>query len=474
MTRFTLINPALLALRNDLMTTGIAYMPIGLAIIAAQLKAQGHKVSVIDAFGEAIYQTRKIGPFLCMGLSTKQIVDLVPRDTDVIGVYALTLLNHNATITTVKALRAYFPFVPIAVIENSQAVTAYSLSEVAALFYEAGATYIVTEDSDNSQNGFDLDITWSDGDPPFPSWDLFPLHNYWSLRHAHGPFTSRRYLPIITSRGCPFNCKFCVIPFTNKRRWVARSPETVVEEMAWGGKKFGVFEFHWEDLNPTVDDARIRDICQIIASRDMKLSWKLVAGTKVEGIKDEESIDLMAAAGCNYISISPESASKHVLNLMGKPFNFDHAHKIIKGIIKKKIFLQCCFVLGFPGETDEDRDMTSSFIMELASMGVDEIALFIMTPVPGAAEYERFQKNNRSLSELNFSPTWRNDYAKLSILRKSLYRRFVFQKTMHYPFKVMRQSFNFFRRHFETKMEMVPYKALRYRFQDFMSVNGEY
>jgi radical SAM superfamily enzyme YgiQ (UPF0313 family) len=244
--------------------------------------------------------------------------------------------------------------------------------------------------------------------------------------------------------------------------------------MEWCGKNFGVFEFHWEDLNPNVDDARIRNICQAIVSRNMKVSWKLAAGTKVEGIKDEESIDLMAAAGCRYISISPESASKQVLSLMDKPFDFDHASKIIKRIIEKKIFLQCCFVLGFPGETDEDRDMTSSFIRELASMGVDEIALFIMTPVPGAAEYERYQKNNRSLSELNFSPTWRNDYASLSKLRKVLYGRFIFQKIIHHPFKVTRQSFNFLRRHFETKMEMIPYKALCYYFKDFTSLNGEY
>jgi radical SAM superfamily enzyme YgiQ (UPF0313 family) len=49
---------------------------------------------------------------------------------------------------------------------------------------------------------------------PFPAWALFPLENYWNLRFAHGPQTTERYLPLLTSRGCPYPCKFCVAPTT--------------------------------------------------------------------------------------------------------------------------------------------------------------------------------------------------------------------------------------------------------------------
>ena len=49
----------------------------------------------------------------------------------------------------------------------------------------------------------------------FPAWEFFHLKNYWELGYSHGPLSSDKYLPILTSRGCPYPCNFCVVPFTN-------------------------------------------------------------------------------------------------------------------------------------------------------------------------------------------------------------------------------------------------------------------
>lgn len=102
-------------------------------------------------------------------------------------------------------------------------------------------------------------------------------------------------------------------------------------------------------------------------------------------------------------------------------------------------------------------------VIDLAKNGVDEIALFIISPVPGSKIFEQFSGYS-SLSELNFTPTWRTDYKMLNTFRLKLYIQFIVWKFIFHPTKIFRQIYNFCLRRFETKMEMVPYKALRLKF----------
>ena len=85
---------------------------------------------------------------------------------------------------------------------------------------------------------------------------------------------------------------------------------------------------------------------------------KIVAGTKVESIKKTSTVELMARSGCKYISISPESGSMKIMKEIGKPFDIKHAYKIVKSMNENKIFSQACFVLGYPGENQDDLNLT--------------------------------------------------------------------------------------------------------------------
>ena len=155
---------------------------------------------------------------------------------------------------------------------------------------------------------------------------------------------------MLSSRGCPYPCNFCVIPQTNERKWRSRSPDNVVKEIEYFRENLDIDEFHFEDLNPTVNDNRTKELCNLIIKKNLKITWKIVAGTKVESIKDFETVKLLKESGCNYISISPESGSKDLMKEINKPFNYEHAIKIIKEMKKNKIFSQACFVIGYPGE----------------------------------------------------------------------------------------------------------------------------
>lgn len=488
------INPNLLVQRNDPFTTGIVYMPIGLAYTVASVRQHGAKVKVIDAFGEAPKQRRFYEKFMVLGLNAAEIVERIPGDSELVCVYANQLINHAAIVEIISVLKTKQPTLPILLLENTQAVTAYDLRSVAGEFFEIGADYVLSGEAEERLPQIidaltkGSDITACDGlfgrefsnpaatviqnldDLPFPAWDLFPVKNYWALRFAHGPQSSKYYLPILTSRGCPYPCRFCVIPATNFLKWRARSPESIVREMSYFQDTLGVREFHVEDVDPTVNDKRTRALCHEIISRKLDVIWKIVAGTKVETMRDETTINLMYQAGCRYISISPESGSTRVLELMRKPFKVDHAIRLIHQMNKVGIRSQACFVLGFPGETDDDRFLTAKLARRLTYEGLDEIAIFIISPVPGAAIFKELNGYN-GLSELNFTPSWRADYAKLNQLRISLYRNFILGKLRYHPFKVLKQCVNFLRRRFETKMEMVPYKAIIWKLTEYFSLN---
>ncbi|MBF0380278.1 MAG: B12-binding domain-containing radical SAM protein [Magnetococcales bacterium] len=483
-----LINPNLVVQKNDTFTTGIIYMPVGLASIAAVLGEANIDITVIDSFGVAPKSSRVTDKFMLVGLSPKEVVELIPHDAKSAFVSANQLINHMSVVEIISTIKKHRPELPVVVLENSQAVTAYALKNAAKTLFKAGADFLLLGDGeakvvdvvkwlagqwsmDNRPNihGFVAagDDVASDPPPfieeldslPFPAWELFPLENYWSMGFSHGPLSSKRYLPLLTSRGCPFPCKFCVIPATSNRKWRARSAKNVVDEMAHWREKLQVEEFHIEDVNPTIQDKRIRAMCHEIIERRLPVTWKIAAGTKVESIRDIQSVELMARAGCKYVSISPESGSAKVLKLMGKPFNLEHAAEIIKAMSGVNIHTQACFVLGFPGEDEEDREMTWNMVKKLTKLGVDEIGLFIVTPVPGSeifAEYSGYD----SFSDLNFTPTWRDDYAQLADFRMALYKHFLFWKLLYHPLKIVKQCFNFLRRRFDTKMEMVPYKAI--------------
>jgi radical SAM superfamily enzyme YgiQ (UPF0313 family) len=487
-----LINPNLVVQRSDPFTTGIVYMPIGLAYVAASLRAANIPVKVIDAFAEKPYKARHDGKFMLLGLTYTEIVESIPADTKAVFVYAINMTNHLSTIGIIHELKQSYPDIPVVVLENTQAVTAYSLHLVADEFYKAGADYILTGEGDyrsvclaralinddikeqlcqmdglGSRTFYNIPVSEINNLDilPFPAWDMFPLENYWSLRFAHGPQTTKRYLPLLTSRGCPYACTFCATPAVNNRKWRSRSAENVVDEIEYFMHKYQVAEFHIEDINPTVSDQRIRDICHEILKRQLNVIWKIAAGTKAETIQNEDTIDLMARAGCRYISISPETGSPRLLKMMHKPFDLNHAVLLIKRMNQAGIRSQACFVLGYPGETKDDLKMTWNMVRDLTYKGVDEIALFIITPVPGSAIYTEFYGYD-ALSELNFSPTWRNDYQQLNRFRLRLYICFLLWKLWKHPLKIVHQIVNFLRRRFETKMEMVPYRAMVFKCMD--------
>ena len=472
------LNPQLYVQKNDRFTTGIIYMPIILAYLISHFKKNNIETKILDLYGMDPKRYQKNDNSLIFGYDINEVDQNILKNASCFFVYANQVANHLSVINIIKFLKKNFTSTPIIVLENSQAVTAYSLSNIKNEFLDIGCDYIIIGDLEkpalelynninkpdlikniggviskefnNDKINFVEDLDLLD----FPAWEDFPLKNYWELGYSHGPLSNKKYLPMLTSRGCPYPCNFCVVPKTNERKWRSRTPKNVLNEIKFWQKKLGIKEFHFEDLNPTVNDKRTKEFCNLIIKENIIIEWKIVAGTKVESIKDDETIELLSRAGCKYISISPESGSKEVMKNIDKPFNYQHALKSVKKMNKQNIFTQACFIIGYPGEKKTDLIQTRKMIFDLTKRGIDEIAVFIITPIPGSNIYNKF-KGFGSLSNLTFTPTWRKDYKKLYKERLIMYLIFLCTKFIFHPLKMFRQTINFFRKKFDTKMEMV-------------------
>jgi len=491
MSRVCFINPNTIFLKSDPFTTGIVYMPIGLAYAVAVAKRNEFPFQVIDSFGLDPTQSRSMAEFVSLGLSPREVVNEIRNDVDLVIIYANQLTNTKSIIEILKEIKLRYANLKVCLMENTQAVTSYNLEVVSDEFFRIGVDGIIVgeiEDQfDKFVNYFKNGLSNTESPEglllpthsginirsksfisnldklPFPAWEEFPLDNYWKLGFGHGPVHSKKYLPILTSRGCPYPCGFCVVPSTNLRKWRSRSPENVVNEIEFFKKKYGVKEFHVEDLDPTINDTRTKDFSKLLIERKVNINWKIVAGTKVETIKSKETVNLMAKSGCIYVSISPESGSAEVLAKMNKPFDLARALEVSKDFIKNRIKVQACFVLGYPGETAKDLKKTGNLIRKLAIFGIDEIAIFVISPVPGSSIYSHFDLAGVNLSQLNFSPTWREDYKRLNFIRLNLYSQFIILKSIFHPIKIFLNIIGFLTRSFHTKMEMTPFRAFQYR-----------
>ncbi|HLD80740.1 MAG TPA: radical SAM protein, partial [archaeon] len=464
----------------------------------AVLREKGHDVGIVDGFGENPKQfTLRGEKSVSQGLTVAQIIErLKAENPQVIGVYAINAPAHSTNLEIVRAAKKELPTAKVFVVENTSSVVSYALKEKYQDFLDAGADAVMLGELE--ENAFNLleafegkkelkelkgiafhgengksfieptQVVVQNLDSlPFPAYDLLPLENYWSLGYSHGPNTESKYLPLWTSRGCPYGCTFCVTPQITMRKWRPRNAKLVVDEIEHFVKKYNIQDFQVEDIDPTIRKERFVEICKGIIDRRISVSWKIVSGTKVETL-DEETLSWMRKAGCNYVSISPETGSKKLITKMNKPFNYEHGLKMVKHMGKIGIKSQACFVLGFPGEDAEDKKATREYITSLARNGVDEVTFFMICPLPGAMTQKTgMMKLPERFEEMHFTPVWREDYKELEKYRNSLYTHFFIVKALFQPLKSMRGAWNVLTGHFETKMEMGARKlfALR-KFQE--------
>lgn len=200
---------------------------------------------------------------------------------------------------------------------------------------------------------------------------------------------SYRTLGVITSRGCPYRCDFCI----NSRRQTPlrfHSPERVLEEIALVAGRYNIQAVAFYDELMATDADRFRAICEgMIARRLNRLRWECQAHPR---LIRPDMLGLMKRAGCIQVAIGFESGSQAVLDRIHKSTRVESNLEIAAKVREAGLRLRGCFVIGVPGETREDIARTESFIRESK---LDFASLHFLTPYPGTELFGRFETQIR-------------------------------------------------------------------------------
>lgn len=216
---------------------------------------------------------------------------------------------------------------------------------------------------------------------PFPAWHHLDLMKYFDGGKLYP------YIDIISGRGCPFRCIFCLWPqVMHGRRYRLRSPENVVDEIEYDIKlcpqvlKGG--EFFFEDDTFTVNKKRAIAICEEILRRGLKITFSVNARTSTA---DREMFAMMKRAGCRELLVGFEAGDQDILDNMRKKATIEQAREFMALAKEAGIDVHGCFVLGLPGETRETMQRTIEFALDL---GLHTVQFSGAVPFPGTEYYQ--------------------------------------------------------------------------------------
>ena len=218
--------------------------------------------------------------------------------------------------------------------------------------------------------------------PYIPNLDALPLplHRLLPLERYRMPMLGGPYAFVVTSRGCPAGCRFCIKHVTYGQQVRVRSPESIIRELHELGR-LGVHTVHmYADLF-TVNREQVMGLCRLIRREGLRLRW--TCNSRVDFV-DRELLDAMAEAGCWLISWGIESADEAILRRVHKGYRPEQAEQALRWAREAGIKNWGYFIIGLPGETEETIDRTIALARRLPL----DLALFhIAAPHPGTPFY---------------------------------------------------------------------------------------
>jgi radical SAM superfamily enzyme YgiQ (UPF0313 family) len=204
---------------------------------------------------------------------------------------------------------------------------------------------------------------------PRPAYQYFSLNRY--------QFFGKTILPILTSRGCPFQCSYCVSSRMVGKMFRARSPNNVVDELEWLRDVHGAGAFSFYDDAFTYDKNRAIKICEEIKNRNIGVPWD--CQTRVDQISKEVLVK-MRDADCQLVSFGAESGCQTILDAVKKRTTIEQNERAVRLAKEVGISVAMSVIIGYPGETTDTLKQTFDFIRTTKP---DYVYLCLATPYPG-------------------------------------------------------------------------------------------
>ncbi|MEW6075878.1 MAG: radical SAM protein [Candidatus Omnitrophota bacterium] len=262
---------------------------------------------------------------------------------------------------------------------------------------------------------------------PFPARDLVDPKDYYSVFSSG---KKKLMTSLVTSRGCPFRCSFCQLPFEKLRM---RSPENVIAEIRDCVEK-GYTEFDIYDDTFNFSVPRVIEICKLVCKNTLPIEWSFRG--RVDRI-DKEMLEWAKKAGCNRIQFGIESGSQRILSAYNKGISLGDVYEAFRLTRQAGITSFAYFIVGGPGETLDDFEQSLALIKKIKP---DYVTFSILKPMPGTAIYDvslkkGLRKNDywnefaRTPTKDFIPPLWEENFtlSELIALRNRALRSFYFR-----------------------------------------------
>jgi len=358
---------------------------IGLAYMAAVLEKNGYEVTVVDCpplrmTHEGLKQeivrlkpdivgiTSVTVTFSSAVQAARVIKESYPRALIVLGGPHVTVMDKqtlNEQPETDIVVRGEGEQTMLELVDLMSKSNPKNLDEVAGITFRKNGQIIRTPNRPFIQNLDQL---------PYPAYKFFPLRKY--------RLFGKLILPIISSRGCPFRCTFCLAPRMAGKKFRARSPKNVVDELEWSRDTYEPNAFTFHDETFTHDKKRVFEICEEMKNRNISLPWD--CSTRVDQVS-KEILAKMRDANCQLVSFGVESGSQRILNAMRKGTTVEQNGRAIMWAKDVGLSVAISVIIGYPGETMDTLEQTLDFIRRTEP---DDVYMSLASPYPGIALYD--------------------------------------------------------------------------------------
>jgi anaerobic magnesium-protoporphyrin IX monomethyl ester cyclase len=401
-----------------------AIPPLGLAYLAGALLAASAEhlpldLNVVDGTGEALdayhpYSTGA-GDVLIQGLTLAQIVARIDPAVDVIGVSLMFLHQWPLCRELLHLLREHAPRALIVaggetptafwdeILKSCPALDLCVLGEGEVTFtgllraLAAGAPTAALpglayrgphRQPTRTPPAARISSQLLDR-LPRPAWHLFPVAAY--LARGHGSGVDRgRSMPVLTSRGCPYQCTFCSSPTMWGTRYVRRDPADVVDEIAELVERYAITNVDLSDLTAMLTKEWMLALADAIRARGLQITLQLPSGTRSEAV-DAEAAAALYAAGVRNFCYAPESGSAETLRRIKKKVDLDALRASLRAAVAAGMTTHASLIIGLPGESPRDLLDTWRLALRLALDGCHTLAVIVFAPYPGSEEYQRLR-----------------------------------------------------------------------------------
>lgn len=215
-----------------------------------------------------------------------------------------------------------------------------------------------------------------------PAWDLLDPRGH--IEHYKSePWLDRPipYVPIVTTRGCPFPCTFCAAPVTTGKKLRHHSVKFVVDEIELLRDQYGVHFFSIADDAFTNEPEHVEEFCETLIRRKVRSRWDAVSnGIRCDTVTPKLA-RLLDEAGCEKVGFGIETGSPRIVQAMRKNFTHEQVlHAIQTFREHSKVKLEGYFIIGYPEERYSDAFQTLRF---LRGVDLDTAWMFGFSPHVG-------------------------------------------------------------------------------------------